>query len=205
MLGQTHGTHLARSDSSLYLPWAMTVLPTLALAATLGGGSVDVSISEIRTDQPGDDDEFFEVLPEPGASLDGLSYVVIADGGAGSGVVESITDLTGSATDGSGLLVFAESSFGLGTADLTGPPGFQNGDKVTHALLRDFTGALKEGLDDGVPDIFPWSEVIDAVSLLHWNPAAATMTTAPPSASPTLAPTVPSSPARPSVAARDDR
>ena len=128
-------------------------------------------INEIRIDQPGgDDDEYFELLTEPGASLDGLSYIVIGDGSAGSGVVESITDLTGSATGGSGLFVCAESTFTLGPADLTATLGFENGDNVTHLLVRDFTGILQEDLDtddDGVLDITPWSEVLDAVSLVE--------------------------------------
>ena len=128
-------------------------------------------INEIRIDQPGsDDDEYFELLTEPGASLDGLSYIVIGDGSAGSGVVESITDLTGSATGGSGFCVCAESTFTLGPADLTATLGFENGDNVTHLLVRDFTGVLQEDLDtddDGVLDITPWSEVLDAVSLVE--------------------------------------
>ena len=128
-------------------------------------------INEIRIDQPGgDDDEYFELLTEPGASLDGLSYIVIGDGSGGSGVVESITDLTGNSTSGSGYFVCAESSFSVTTPDLTATLGFENSDNVTHLLVRDFTGVLQEDLDtndDGVLDITPWSEVLDAVSLVE--------------------------------------
>ncbi|MDG1490766.1 MAG: hypothetical protein P8M11_05255 [Planctomycetota bacterium] len=127
-------------------------------------------INEIRIDQPSsDDDEFFELLTEPGASLDGLSYIVIGDGSGGSGVVESITDLTGNSTSGSGYFLCAESSFNGGTPDLTATLGFENGDNVTHLLVRDFTGVLQEDLDtddDGVLDITPWSEILDAISLI---------------------------------------
>ena len=40
-----------------------------------------MKINEIRIDQPGtDNDEYFELLGEPNASLDGLTYIVIGDG-----------------------------------------------------------------------------------------------------------------------------
>lgn len=57
----------------------------------------------------------------------------------------------------------------LGRADLTTSLDFENGDNVTHLLVKDFTGVLQEDLDtdsDGVLDITPWSEVVDAVSLV---------------------------------------
>ena len=107
----------------------MTLLSTLALATALGGGSVDVSINEIRIDQPGsDNDEFFELAGAPGTDLTNVYYISIGDGSAGSGVVESITDLTGSVIPASGYFVAAESSFSLGTADLVANLGFENSD-----------------------------------------------------------------------------
>ena len=55
-----------------------------------------VTISEIRIDQPGsDNDEYFELAGAPGTSLDGLTYIVIGDGTNGSGVIEAVVPLTG--------------------------------------------------------------------------------------------------------------
>ena len=129
-------------------------------------------INEIRIDQPSsDNDEYFELLTEPGADLSSLSYIVIGDGSGGSGVVESITDLSGLSTGASGIFLAAESTFSLGaTPDLTTSLGFENSDNVTHLLVSDFTGVLQEDLDtddDGILDITPWTEVIDAVSLVE--------------------------------------
>ncbi len=151
----------------------MTLLSTLALATAIGGGgpSVSIAINEIRIDQPGsDDDEFFELKGDPGQDLTNIYYIVIGDGSGGSGVVESVTDLTGSFVPPSGYFLAAESSFSLGTADLTTTLGFENGDNVTHMLVEGFTGTLQDDLDlndDGFLDTQPWASVIDVVSLVR--------------------------------------
>ena len=86
-------------------------------------GQVSVSISEIRIDQPGsDDDEYFELAGDPGDLLDGLTYLVIGDGTGGSGVIEAVVDLSGSSVPASGFFVAAEATFTIGTADLTNDP-----------------------------------------------------------------------------------
>ncbi|MEM9381649.1 MAG: hypothetical protein AAGB93_16965 [Planctomycetota bacterium] len=141
------------------------------LAAARGDGGTLILINEIRIDQPStDNDEYFELLTFPAStSLDGLTYISIGDGSGGSGVIESVTDLNGQTSDTSGLFVVAEGSFTLGVADLVATLGFENGDNVTHLLVRDFTGALQDDLDtddDGTLDVTPWSEVLDAVSLV---------------------------------------
>lgn len=147
-----------------------------SVAAPAGaGGPVDpflVVISEIRIDQPSaDDDEFFELQVLPGgATLDGLTYLVIGDGAGGSGVIESVTPLDGNVSDANGFFVVAESTFTAGTANLTATLDFENSDNVTHLVVRDFTGADGDDLDtddDGVLDVTPWSSVVDAVSLVE--------------------------------------
>ncbi len=151
-----------------------------ALAATtfaFGGGSIQ--INEIRIDQPGgDDDEYFELSGPPGASLDGLTYLVIGDGTGGSGVIESVLDLTGLTLDGAGRLVVAEGTFTLGTADFTAALNFENSDNVTHRLVDGFTGANGDDLDtddDGVLDVTPWSAVVDTIALIEEeNPPSGT-------------------------------
>jgi len=153
----------------------MTLLSTLALTSAIAGGgggfSGALEINEIRIDQPGsDDDEYFELKGDPSLDLTNVFYIVIGDGSAGAGVVESITDLTGSTVDGNGYFVAAESSFSLGTANLTTTLGFENSDNVTHMLVTGFTGTLQDDLDtndDGFLDVTPWSDVIDVVALVE--------------------------------------
>ncbi len=134
-------------------------------------GQISVSISEIRIDQPGgDNDEYFELAGDAGDALDGLSYLVIGDGTGGSGVIEAVVDLTGSAVPGGGFFVAAEGTFTLGTADLTANLNFENSDNVTHLVVRDFTGASSDDLDtdnDGVLDSMPWAELVDCIGLVE--------------------------------------
>jgi predicted extracellular nuclease len=131
----------------------------------------EVSISEIRIDQPStDNDEYFELVGAAGTSLDGLTYVVIGDGTGGSGVIEDVTDLTGQAIPISGYFVAAESSYTLGTADMTTTLNFENSDNVTHLLVSGFTGFSGQDLDiddDGTLDSTPWSELLDCVGLVE--------------------------------------
>ena len=153
--------------------------PAFGLLAVFADGTTDVLpaataptlISELRIDQPSaDDDEYFEVRGEPGASLDDLTYLVIGDGSTGSGTIENATDLTGQTIPGNGYFVAAEASFTLATADLTTDLQFENGDNVTHLLVYGFTGADGDDLDtddDGTLDSTPWTIVADAVGIVE--------------------------------------
>ncbi len=136
-------------------------------------------ISEIRIDQPSTDtDEYFELAGVPGSSLNGLTYLVIGDGSGGSGVIEAVIDLTGNTIPASGFFVAAESTFTLGTANLTTSLNFENSDNVTHLLVKDFTGANGNDLDtndDGTLDVTPWSEIVDLIALVEEpNPPSGT-------------------------------
>ena len=136
------------------------------------GGPPDVQINELRIDQPGsDNDEYFELKGQVGASLDGVTYLVIGDGPAGgSGVIEAVIDLTGNAVGPMGLFVAAEATFGLGAADFTTSLNFENSDNVTHLLVFNFTGANGDDLDiddDGTLDRTPWELVIDLIALIE--------------------------------------
>lgn len=144
-----------------------TGLFTLMLAtvwSTSAEAQVAVTISEIRIDQPStDNDEYFELAGAPGTSLDGLTYVVLGDGTGGSGVVEAVVDLTGLVIPASGYFVAAESSFSLGTADLTTTLNHENDDNVTFFLVEGFTGANADDLDindDGALDVTPWTAAL---------------------------------------------
>ena len=143
-------------------------------------GSQAASINEIRIDQPSSDlDEFVELLGDDGESLNGLTYIVIGDGAGGSGVVESVTSLEGSAISASGLFVLAKEAtiFTNITPDLVDSSlSFENSDNVTHLLVSGFTGASGDDLDtddDGVLDITPWAAIVDSVSLIETDPATA--------------------------------
>lgn len=148
---------------------AVLLLASPALAA-------DVRISEIRTDHPGrDTEEFFELSGPAGQSLDALTYLVIGDGEAGSGVVESVTPLRGHVLDDGGYFLARnhpsarEGAYRGTTLDFR----FENGDNVTHLLVRGFTGSLGMDLDlddDGALDLEPWQEVFDSLSLLATDP-----------------------------------
>jgi hypothetical protein len=175
---------------------SLAFLLTLTSASALwaGGGVV---INEIRIDQSGaDDDEFFELVGVPGQSLDNHAYIVIGDGTGGSGVIESVTDLTGLSIGPSGYLTVAEATFGTGlpgaVADVTASLNFENSDNVTHLLVvfDPANGAPVDGDDldadddgvidftivdadtNGVPDYLEggpgaWVTVLDSVAMVE--------------------------------------
>lgn len=152
------------------------VLVTLGLLLGAGVASAQIRINEIRTDDAGnpDTDEYFELIGSPGASLAGLSYIVIGDAGTAPrcGSIESVTDLGSYSLMPDGLLCLRNSNF-LGTPVLTGydgstPLSFENSDNVTHMLVTGFTGVSGDDLDtndDGVLDVTPWTSIVDALGL----------------------------------------
>jgi hypothetical protein len=143
-----------------------------SLAAALPSrAAAQVVIHELRIDQPGPDtDEYVELAGPPGTLLDGLAYIVIGDGpSSGRGVVEAIVRLDGVVIPPSGLLVIAEATFSLGVADLRANLNFENGDAVTHALVRGLAASLGDDLDvddDGILDLLPFAEILDAIALV---------------------------------------
>lgn len=136
-------------------------------------GDSEIYISEIRIDQPGSDlDEYFEIAGPAGASLDGLSYIVVGDGSAaqGGGVIEVLVSLSGHTIPASGYLVVAESTFTVGKADITASLNFENGDNVTHLLVRGLTAANGTDLDtndDCTLDLQPWDSIADGVTMMN--------------------------------------
>ena len=141
------------------------------LALPLAWG--DLYLNEIRIDQPGaDNDEYVEIFgTDPSNdSLADVVLLVIGDGTGGSGVIENVTEFPDVTLGGDPYYVAAESSFTLGTADLTTTLNFENSDNVTFALVRGFTGALYDDLDaddDGTLDVRPWGELLDGVALIE--------------------------------------
>jgi len=170
------GTFVPGHSYSCPAGWEIGVFDPVGGVDTPGAANPCVVVatallSEIRIDQPSaDDDEYFELSGASGTSLDGLTYLVLGDGAGGSGVIEAVVDLTGSSIPASGFFVAAEATFTLGVADLVTSLNFENGDNVTHLLVRDFTGANGDDLDaddDGLLDVTPWSEALDCVALLQ--------------------------------------
>lgn len=148
-----------------------------------GTGDNDLFINEIRIDQSGaDNDEYFELMGEPGTDLTGITYLVI--GGTGSdpgGKVEAVIPLDGYTIGASGLFWVAEASITLGTPDVIvdgTQVDFQNGENVTHMLVRDCTAADNDDLDtnnDGTLDVVAFSEIIYSVALIE-NPSSGFLT-----------------------------
>lgn len=139
--------------------------------------SASVTINEIRIDQPSaDNDEYFELAGNAGESLDNLFYIVIGDGTGGSGVVESVTPLTGFSIPADGYFLAVEGTFTLGVANAdtvlagSNPLNFENSDTVTHMLVSNYTGSSSDDLDtddDGVFDNTPWTAILDSVAVLY--------------------------------------
>jgi len=163
-----------RGKTRAYLPLAIVLglvaatMPTQVMAA--GDG---VTINEIRVDQNGtDNDEYFELSAPAGQSLAGYTYLVIGDGTGGSGVIEAVVSLDGQTIPADGFFLVSETTFTLGTADLTvGSAGlnFENTDNLTHLLVQGFTGANGTDLDtndDGTLDSTPWTSIVDSVAMV---------------------------------------
>lgn len=114
---------------------------------------------------------YIEISGSPGTILDGLTYVIIGQQGAGSsGAIRRAVRLDGTIPQ-NGLFLLVDSTFcaGVGVQPSQVSPvpfGFPL-DNLTHLLVRDFTGIQRQDLDfnnDCVLDVTPWSQVIDAFS-----------------------------------------
>ena len=116
-----------------------------------------------------DDNEYIELIGEPGTDLTGYSYIVIGDGAGGSGVLETLIDLTGLVIAEDGLLSIGKAEMTIATPDVI-IDGFslENTDNVTHLLVVGLTAELNQDLDvddDGVLDDMYWTELVDSVGL----------------------------------------
>jgi len=136
------------------------------------GGIDGLGINELRTDHTGvDDNEYVELSGPAGTVLDGYSFIVIGDGAGGSGVLETIIDLTGLVIAEDGLLSIGKAEMTIGIPDvIIDGLNFENSDNVTHLLVSGLTAVLDQDLDiedDGVLDATFWSELADGVALLE--------------------------------------
>jgi hypothetical protein len=163
---------LPNGDCCVDVADVLAVIGSWGVECDPGGGIDGLGINEIRIDESGTDyDEFFELIGPADASLDGYSYIVIGDGVGGSGVLETLIDLSGLAISDDGLLSVGRDDMTIGTPDVI-IDGFslENSDNVTHLLVYGLTAVLDQDLDvddDGVLDDTYWAELIDAVGLLE--------------------------------------
>lgn len=145
----------------------------LTISVLAGQISASLVINEVRIDQPSsDNDEFFELFADgmAFADLSDFTYIVIGDGSAGSGVIESVTTLPSVPLSSGGFFLVAESTFSLGTANQTATLNFENSDNVTHLLVSNFTGSNGADLDtddDGTLDSTPWDSIIDSIAFIE--------------------------------------
>ena len=152
-----------------------TVLASTLTLAVASGALAQATINEIRVDQPGLDlSEYIEFKGTPGASLVGLTLVVIGDNDAAAapaqnGTIEAVVALNG-VVPSSGFFVVAEATFALGLADQVDVLNFENPDDLTFLLVSGFTGVDGDDLDtndDGTLDSAPWTAIVDSVAFVQ--------------------------------------
>lgn len=156
---------------------------TLFLSLFAARSNADIIINEILLEPSGDNfgQQLFEISGMANASLDGLALLAI-DGGVFSGEVYEAIDLTGLSLGPNGLLLmrdFTTATFPDVRALLPAPdpltpmeefgaPLFEVNISQTFALVSNFTGFVFEDLDtndDGILDLAPWDNVVDAIGI----------------------------------------
>ena len=155
------------------------VADVLAVIANWGvectpSGIDGLGINEIRTGHLlADDNEYIELIGEPGTDLTGYSYIVIGDGDetGNSGVLQTLIDLSGLFIAEDGLLSLGKAEMTIATPDaIIEGLDLDNSDNVTHLLVAGLNAVLDQDLDvddDGVLDGMYWTELVDSVGLLE--------------------------------------
>lgn len=119
-------------------------------------GPIEPLINEFSASTAGTDVEYVEIVGSP--AVDYSAYAVLEVEGDVSGTVTGTVDevIAVGSTDAAGLYLASLAANAL-----------ENG-TVTLLLVEGFTGALGDDLDtndDGVLDVTPWTEVVDAVAV----------------------------------------
>jgi hypothetical protein len=146
------------------------------------GLPIELTFNELRVKQPGNDvDEYVEFIGTPGASLRGLTYIVLGDRAAtrtnpydSSGYVEMALPLDGAIVPADGILLIAEptASFPLELDWVAPADGLRfedNSTSRTHLIVAGWSGAINTDLDtnnDGTLDSTPWLSVVTSVAVL---------------------------------------
>lgn len=147
--------------------------------------SAEVRFNELLINVPGGSDsglEYFELLSTSGGSesLDGLTFIAIEgdlgfnDPANDPGRLDEALDLSGNSTGSNGFFLWAEDDLPLNplppveTEIARGNVNMEN-DNNTYLLVRGYDGTpLGNDLDtndDGILDLFPWTEVVDVVGV----------------------------------------
>lgn len=162
---QIGGWTLGESDTPGALNSGLTLPSTL-------------KITEARNAQRGaDTDEYVEISGPPGASLNGVWFIVIGDEVQTAvpdpqGRVQVAVNLSGHSIGANGTFLIGRSTLSLATPDLVNLLNLKEIGNTTYALVTNFTGypGLElDWLDDGILDVTPWSSVLDAVGLRRNN------------------------------------
>ena len=146
------------------------------------GLPVELTFNELRIKQPGNDvDEYVEFIGAPGASLRGLTYIVLGDRAGTAtnpvdyaGYVEMALPLDGAIVPSDGRLLIAEptASFPLELDWVTPENGLlfeDNSTARTHLIVAGWSGTVNTDLDtnnDGTLDSTPWLSVVTSVAVL---------------------------------------
>jgi hypothetical protein len=137
----------------------------------------DIVINELFVNPVGTDDarEYIELKGSPGASLNGLTLLMLDSAGAGIGDIELVCPLTGYSLGANGLMILGENydstspySLPADTTRVDLPVSEDLRDEATYLLVQNFSGSLGDdldGLDIGELDYTPWSAVIDGVGM----------------------------------------
>jgi len=153
----------------LCLPAAVFGAAVVALTSNSNG---DITINEVRIDNPGADiNEYLELYTDIGSeSLAGMTLVVLGDGAGGSGVIERAYDLSTLTADPFALIALDTFEIPGATVDLVIPNGFENSDNLTLFLVTGFTGMVGDDLDvedDGILETTPWASIIDGLGIVE--------------------------------------
>lgn len=157
--------------------------------AVLPATSSAIWLNELGFNPPGTDGgfEFFEIAGDAGASLNGLTLVVIeGDGAPAAGTIDQALSLNGLSIGSNGLFLWRDAATNIPWRDSSdnyntklGPaagttvhvadfnPDIENGSN-TYLLVRNFTGSVGTDLDaenDGMLDSRPWDAIVDGVGV----------------------------------------
>jgi len=153
--------------------WDQACVDQARISCLASGTAPTVAFNEIRLNglvAAGTfGNEYIELKGTPGASLNGVSILVIGDAASPNGVIEAVVNLNGVIMPKDGILLIAESTFTLGTADAVRSMNLEDADTVTYMLVFNFTGLANtdiDGNDDCTLDATPWDSLMDSVAIL---------------------------------------
>jgi predicted extracellular nuclease len=132
----------------------------------------EVYINEIQVSTTSTDWEFFELQGDAGTYLSNLTLVgVESDADSAAGTVDLVVSLAGQAIPADGFWLGINPA-GASAYEVTGElsiadNSFENS-TATYFLVSNFEGSQGDDLDtddDGVLDVTPWSEILDAINI----------------------------------------